>query len=189
MEPVVRIAAPLRSRNRPEYLAALEGLIGGQPPQPSWASVEPSALPRALDHLDVVWLLRAKERLFKRPGFARTASLAEGADSADEFEPRCNALSDVLSQLTVPTVPKVKRSLNLLKAAIEQYLTEEDHMQRAIAAVDVLRDVIALRRGQAHSGAAAESLKAAARLGIRLNGNWRGRGIECGKSPARRPMP
>jgi hypothetical protein len=156
-----------------EYLAALEELIGSHPePEPSWASVEPSALPRAIDHLDLVWLVRTNQRLFQRPGFARTASLAETADSAEEFEARCSALSDVFSMLTVPKVDNVQGPLNFLKAALEQHLSEPGHLQRAVEAIDALRDVVTLRRGQAHSGAAPESLKAAARLGIRLTGDW-----------------
>lgn len=156
-----------------EYLAALEELIGNYPaPQPSWAPVEPSALPRALDHLDLVWLVRTNQRLFLRPGFARTASLAEGANSAEEFEARCNALSDVFSMLTVPRADNVQGPLNLLKAALEQHLDDPDHLQRAVDAIDALRDVVTLRRGQAHSDAARESLKAADRLGIRLTGDW-----------------
>ncbi|HEV2374928.1 MAG TPA: hypothetical protein VGS19_22560 [Streptosporangiaceae bacterium] len=156
-----------------EYLAALEELIGGRPePQPSWVPVEPSALPRALDHLDLAWLVRAKQRLFHRPAFARTASLTQTANSAEEFEVRCNALSDVFSMLTVPKADNVEGPLNCLKAALGQHLDDPGRLRRAVEAVDVVRDVVALRRGQAHSGAASESRKAAARLGIRLTGDW-----------------
>lgn len=156
-----------------EYLASLEELIGNHPkPQRSWAPAEPSALPRALDHLDVVWLVRTRQRLFQRPGFARTASLAEAANSAEEFEARCNALSDVFSMLTVPKIDNIQGPLNFLKAALEQHLSDPGHLQRAVEAVDTLRDVVAVRRGQAHASAAPESLKAAARLGIRLTGDW-----------------
>jgi hypothetical protein len=156
-----------------QYLASLEELIGSHPePRRSWAPAEPSALPRALDHLDLVWLVRTRQRLFQRPGFARTASLAEAANSAEEFEARCNALSDVFSMLTVPKIDNVQGSLNFLKAALEQHLSDPGHLERAVEAVDTLRDVVAVRRGQAHASAAPESLKAAARLGIRLTGDW-----------------
>ncbi len=155
------------------YLASLEELIGSHPePQRFWAPAEPSALPRALDHLDLVWLVRTRQRLFQRPGFARTASLAEAANSAEEFEARCNALSDVFSMLTVPKIDNVQGPLNFLKAALEQHLSDPGHLQRAVEAVDTLRDVVAVRRGQAHASAAPGSLKAAARLGIRLTGDW-----------------
>jgi hypothetical protein len=91
----------------PDYLAALEQLIGHRSePARAGAPVEPSALPRALDHLDLVWRVRTGERLFNRPGFARAASLAEEATSGDEFDARCNALSDVLSLLTLPRSDK-----------------------------------------------------------------------------------
>jgi hypothetical protein len=116
--------------------------------------------------------MRTKQRLFQRPGFARAASLAEPANSAEEFEARCSALSDVFSMLTVPKIGNLQGSLNFLKAALEEHLTDPGRLQRAVQAVDTLRDVVAVRRGQAHSGAAPESRKAAARLGIRPTGNW-----------------
>jgi hypothetical protein len=166
---------PFAVETGPEYLAALEDLIGMRPqPPPASAPVEPSALPRALDHLDLVWLLRTQQRLFQRPGFARTASLAEPANSAEEFEARCNALSDVFSMLTL-TAPKesnIQGSLNVLKSALQKQMNEPGQLQRAVAAVDVLRDVVALRRGQTHSGAAPVSLQAADRLGVRLTRDW-----------------
>jgi hypothetical protein len=159
----------------PDYLAALENLIG-TPPQPldSWVPVEPSGLPRALDHLDTVWLTTAGERLFKRPAFARSASLAEAAASATEFEARCNALYDVLSMLTVPKVDKVQGALNLLKENLKQRITDPESLERATVAVGTLQQVVKLRSGQAHSGASQDSLQAAARLGIRLTGDWAG---------------
>lgn len=157
----------------PEYLAELEELIGKHSaPQTPWVPVEPSALPRALDHLDLVWFVRTNQRLFNRPGFARTASLAEAANSAEEFEARCNALSDVFSMMTVPKVGGAQGPLNFLKAALQEYLNDPNRLQRGIEAIDTLRDVVTLRRGQAHSGAAHDSLKAAARLGIRITGHW-----------------
>jgi hypothetical protein len=156
-----------------DYLAALEQLIGDRPPlADSGAPVEPSALPRALDHLDAVWRLRTRQRLFKHPGFARTASLAQAAGNADEFEARCSALSDVFSMLTVPEVDKVHGSLNFLKADLKQRITDLGSLERATNAVGVLQQVVKLRRGQAHSGAAQDSLQAAARLGLRLAGDW-----------------
>jgi hypothetical protein len=108
-----------------EYLAALEKLIG-TPPQlvDSWFPVEPSALPRALDHLDTLWLATAGQRLFKRPAFARSASLAEAAASAVEFEARCTALYDVLSMLTVPRVDMVQGPLNFLKEDLKRRITD-----------------------------------------------------------------
>jgi hypothetical protein len=155
-----------------EYLAALEQLIGVPQAPDAWTPADSAALPRALDHLDLVWLARAGRRLFQRPGFARSASLAADAASAEEFEERCNAAADVLSMLTVPKVDDVDGRLNHLKVAMAQYLPDPGQRQRADEAVDRLRDVISLRRGQAHSGASPGSLKAAARLHIRLSGDW-----------------
>jgi hypothetical protein len=157
----------------PAYLAALEELIGGRPASAdSRAMVEPSALPRALDHLDAVWHLLAGQRLFKRPGFARAASLSEAAASAVEFEARCNALYDVLSMLTVPKIEKVTGPLNFLREDLKQRISDPESLERATDAVATLQQVVKLRRGQAHSDAAQDSRQAAARLGVRLTGDW-----------------
>jgi hypothetical protein len=155
------------------YLAALEELIGGRPEPPaSGAPVEPSALPRALDHLDAVWYLLARQRLFKRPGFSRAASLAEAAASAAEFEARCNALYDLFSMLTVRKVDKAEGPLNFLRQDLKQRISDPDSLERATDAVATLQQVVKLRRGQAHSDAAQDSRQAAARLGVRLTGDW-----------------
>lgn len=156
-----------------DYLAALEDLIA-PPPQLADSSVpvEPSALPRALDHLDTVWLATAGQRLFKRPAFARAASLAEAAASATEFEARCNALYDVISMLTVPNVGKVQGALNLLKEDLKQRITDPESLERAKDAVNTLQQVVRLRTGQAHSGASRYAQQAAAGLGVRLTGDW-----------------
>jgi hypothetical protein len=153
------------------YLAVLEQLIGIPRTPDAWTPTDPAALPRALDYLDLVWRACAGQRLFQRPAFARSASLAAPVASEEEFKDRCDAAYDVLSRLTVPTVDDVEGRLNHLKIAMEKYLPDFDQRQRATEAVDRLRDVVAVRRSQAHSGASAETMKAAARLGIRLAGH------------------
>jgi len=156
-----------------EYLAGLEQLIGA-PPQPADAGgpVEPSALPRALDHLDSAWHVVAGQALFIRPGFGRAASLAEEAASAVEFEARCNALYDVLSMLNVPKVDQVQGALNLLKADLPQHIADPEPLERAMDAVSTLQQLVRLRRGQTHSQARQDSLQAAVQLGVRLSGDW-----------------
>jgi hypothetical protein len=158
-----------------EYLTALEELIA-VPRQPvdSLAPIDPSALPRALDHLDAVWQVVAGQRLFKRPGFAVTASLAEGPVSAAEFEMRCNALYNVFSMLTVPEVDKAEGALNFLRADLARRMTDPASLDRATNAVRTLQQIVKLRRGQAHPEAAQDSRQAAARLGISLTGDWAG---------------
>lgn len=51
-------------------------------------------------------------------------------------------------------------------------ITDAESLERATNAVATLQQVVKLRRGQAHSGAAQDSRQAAARLGIRLTGDW-----------------
>jgi hypothetical protein len=62
----------------------------------------------------------------------------------------------------------------LLKNDLKQRITDPGSLQRTTEAVGQLQQVIKLRRGQAHSGAAPDSLKAAAQLGIRFTGEWAG---------------
>lgn len=136
------------------------------------ATADPATLPRALDHLDLVWHFRTGGRLFRRPGFARCPSLAAEAASAEEFDARCNAAYDVLSSLTIQPIDGVEGALNHLQLAMKPYLPDPGQRKRAAESVDILREVVAFRRGQAHAGASHSSVKAAARLGIRLNGDW-----------------
>ena len=65
----------------PEYLAALEQFLGG-PWQAAVAEgpVEPSALPRALDHLDAVWQVITGQALFKRAGIREGGVTCRGGD-------------------------------------------------------------------------------------------------------------
>ena len=79
----------------------------------------------------IVWQVAARQRLFKRPGFGRTASVAGAAARADEFEARCNALCDVVSALTVPVVDKVEGPLNFPKADLAQRITDPEALERA----------------------------------------------------------
>ena len=135
----------------------------------------------------IVWQVAARQRLFKRPGFGRTASVAGAAARADEFEARCNVLCDVLSALTAPVVDKVEGPLNFLKADLAQRITDPEALERARDAVGTLQQLVKLRRGQAHSRAAPESIPEPAgcvlgRRGCRTRA--RARGAWSGKSPA-----
>jgi hypothetical protein len=62
-------------------------------------------------------------------------------------------------------------SVEVVQLAAGERLRIRHQLQRAAQAVDTLRDVVAVRRSQAHAAAAPESLKAATRLGIRLTGD------------------
>src|SRR5258708_35326942 len=74
--------------------------------------------------------------------------------------------------LTVPEVDKVQGPLTFLKADLKLRIADQESLERATAAVATLQQVVKLRRGQAHSDAAQDSLQAAARLGVRLTGDW-----------------
>jgi hypothetical protein len=69
-------------------------------------------------------------------------------------------------------VDKTEGPLNFLKADLKGRIIDLGSLERTRNAVGELQQVVKLRRGQAHSGAAPDSLRAAARLGIRLTGDW-----------------
>lgn len=85
---------PFVTANARDLLVKLDGLFGTRAVHPS-VPVSPDALPRALDHLNVVWKALTGQRLFYPRGLAAAASLAEPASSGDELTARLGALADV----------------------------------------------------------------------------------------------
>ncbi|HET8659520.1 MAG TPA: hypothetical protein VFM55_11040 [Micromonosporaceae bacterium] len=155
-----------------EYLTALEQLVGLPATAQAVATpFDPLALARALDHLDVVWLAITKNRLLRRRSSAAIASLAVPANSGEEFEARCSALADILSTIDVRS-EDTTGVLSKLKGELAGRITDPGENARATSAVDQLRDIVAMRAGQQHSGAAPNAIRAAARLGVRLTGDW-----------------
>jgi len=58
------------------YLIKLDALLGARALRP-YTQVSPDALPRALDHLNVVWKAVTQQRLFHPRGLAGAASLVQ----------------------------------------------------------------------------------------------------------------
>jgi len=78
---------PLQTFTSPDaqsYLIKLDALFGARAPRP-YTQVSPDALPRALDHLNVVWKAVTQQRLFHPRGLAGAASLVEPVISGDQL--------------------------------------------------------------------------------------------------------
>lgn len=70
-------------------------------PRP-YTAVAPEALPRALDHLNVVWKAVTQQRLFYPRGLAGAANLVEEVASGDQLTARLGALADVFDLFMRP---------------------------------------------------------------------------------------
>jgi hypothetical protein len=153
-----------------EYLARLEELVGVAGFAASPIGLPAMALPDAFDHLDLAWRLVVKAPLLRIPRAAMAAKLALPAISVEEFESRCSALADLLNNLQVSGDGP---ALQAMKGQLSELLRAED--ARAHTAVDVLRNVVALRAGQQHHGADIRAERARAALGLtRFGSDWAG---------------
>ena len=150
-----------------EYLIQLEKLIGVSENPLGAEPLLAMALPDALDHLDLAWRLVTNGPLLRVQRVAVAAKFSHPAISADEFESRCSALSDILNGFNLPSNGG---TLNNMKAKLTDLLGA--HAGRAHDAVDTLRDVIAIRAGQQHS-AVLRAERARSRFGLNaLGGDW-----------------
>jgi hypothetical protein len=157
---------PFVSDDARSYLVKLDALLGSKTPQP-YTSVSPDALPRALDHLNVVWKVITKERLFYPRGLAGAASLVEPVHSGDQLTARLGALADIFDLfLRTADGKSVKGgSLNTFGDQLVGRLPDEASQQQARIAVEQLSDINRIRNGRLHTDATnwAESLH---RLGV-----------------------
>lgn len=122
----------------------------------------PLALPEALDFLDTVWRLCFGRRALLGLNTAKdVASIGQDAHTRSEFEERVIDLGDLISNLKIDDqdlpaeTPDAMRkgSLNRLEAALTQRLGAEEY-QRCEASIGLLRRLVGMRNGFAHSGAA-----------------------------------
>ena len=152
-----------------EYLIQLEKLIGVSENPVGTEPLPAMALPDALDHLDLAWRLVTNDPLLRVHRVAVAAKLSYPAISADEFESRCSSLSEILGGFNLPGAGG---TLNSMKAKLTDLLGVQ--AGRAHEAVDTLRDVVAIRAGQQHSGVH-RAERARAKLGLNaLGGDWAG---------------
>lgn len=92
---------PFVSADARDYLVQLDSLLASQTPRP-FTAFSPETLPRALDHLNVIWKVVAGQRLFYPRGLASAASLVEPVNSGDQLTARLGALADVFDLVPAP---------------------------------------------------------------------------------------
>jgi hypothetical protein len=160
---------PLRPYATPDargYLVELDTLLAAKSERP-YTPVSPESLPRALDHLNVVWKALTRQRLFYPRGLAAAASLVEPVGSGDEFTARLGALADVfdLFMRTADGRPPAGGSLTAFREELVSRLPSAAEHEKAREAIGQLMDVNRIRNGRLHADASnwAESLR---RLGV-----------------------
>jgi len=157
---------PFVSSDGRELLAKLDTLLGAQAERP-YVPVSPDALPRALDHLNVVWKALTGQRLFYPRGLAASASLVEPVGSGDELTGRLGALGDVFDLFMRAADGKAPKggSLNAFREGLVGRLSSVPEQDKARSAIEQLRDINTIRNGRLHTDATnwSESLR---RLGV-----------------------
>ncbi len=148
----------------PQYLAALETIVGEPPVLAETTTLSPLALPDALDHLDLAWRLVTKRKLVTISRAGPLAAMTLPASTQEEFESRCSALADLLNSFSTAvkedrtaSTPAIK-SLQGLSNELEARLGDE--AERAQEAVNVLRHIVRVRAGQQHRRADIDAEKA-----------------------------
>lgn len=147
-------------------LVKLDGLLGTQEERP-YVPVSPDALPRALDHLNVVWKALTGQRLFYPRGLAAAAGLVGPVTSGDELTARLGALADIFDLFTRTADGRAPRggSLKVFAEQLVSQLTATSVQDQAQAAIQRLLDINRIRNGRLHTDTTnwAESLQ---RLGV-----------------------
>lgn len=139
-----------------EYLERLAALVGVVPaPEVPALPLPPLALPEALDHLDAQWRLATGARLLQVRRTEAAAALALPVTSRAELQAALSALADLLDGLNPGgDKPQQSRSLGWLNQRLRELLRADD-VPASTDAVERLRDMVALRADQQHSGSRA----------------------------------
>jgi hypothetical protein len=143
---------PFVSTDVRDYLIRLDALTGSARPQP-YIAVPPETLPRALDHLSVVWKAVTQQRLFYLRGIAGCASLVESVNSGDQLTARLGALADVFDLFTRTADGRSPRegSLTVFRNQVVDCLASDSAKDQARAAVGQLIDINRIRNGRLHT--------------------------------------
>ena len=160
---------PLQTFTSPDarsYLVKLDALLGARALRP-YTQVSPDALPRALDHLNVVWKGVTQQRLFLPRGLAGAASLVEPVISGDQLTARLGALADVVDLFMRAADGRQPSggSLNAFRDQVLTCLPSGPGQDQARAAVGQLTDNNRIRNGRLHTDAT-NWAQAMQRLGI-----------------------
>jgi hypothetical protein len=132
----------------------------------------PRALLEAFDYLDTSWRLAFGRPLVVVRTVAGTADITEPCSNREEFQSRLSAVGELLKAIDVSddllksgdTIPK-DLSLARLRSCLSSRL-EEEELERAEGAADVLFASTRVRAGLQHEDAAAELPSRLAQLGV-----------------------
>lgn len=138
------------------------------------------ALPEAFDFLASVWLNITDQHLFEVRRVSPASELGAPVTTRADFSSRMSAFGDVLKAIRVddslldPASAKglaKDASLGRLKQAVQKLLVPPD-LDRAIAALDVLQDIVRIRVALQHHDAKPDLPTSFARLGIGHPVEW-----------------
>lgn len=166
---VVRLRKFRGIKTAADYLARLDPLVVYPESPRVEHGLAPSALPEALDHLNLAWRLATGRWLFRVRRFTATSALCEPVAGAADFHAACSAIADVLASIDLPGEGP---SLNRLASDLKNRLP---HPDRAREGIQTLRHVVAIRAAQQHSGSdsAQRADRARVALGLgRFASNW-----------------
>ena len=152
--------------NPVEYLDRLVETIGLAPQLLLPLHPSSLSLPEAIDYLNAVWRAGVGngKALIRISRAEAAAKLALDCATVDELESRLSALAGILGQLRLPPETGDKKLVDL--GEFLGRILKDDVATRAQDAVDVLRDIVALRVWRQHPGTDKVGGKAARRLGI-----------------------
>ncbi len=171
LSPFIRAYEGVQGIN--DYADRILGDIAPLRPEPPAMPLSSLALPEAIDYLNTVWRLWAKEPLFLIPRVETAAKLALECRSGDEFDARVSSLCAIFDHLRIPGRPDNGKLFDL-----QTYLSTDvlgDGSARTGGAITDLRALFDLRAWRQHPGGDAEAKAARAmeRLGVRLpTGDW-----------------
>jgi hypothetical protein len=151
------------------YLNRVEQVI--EPPAPMVRSApSPFTVPDIVSFLDAVWTAKLKRPLFLNVDPGRAASLVYPAQTPDEFDSRCSALTDVLARLDVPPDDSLQRKhvrpVVLLGSWMAKRLPDGPRT-RIQGATEVLSRIVDVRVGAQHTNERAKVVRAFEELGLR----------------------
>lgn len=145
-------------------------------PTPTVGAPPPLALPEALDFLDAVWrLVFGRTRgLIALTSVSEAAGISGACTTVEELDSRLADLGDLLDRLRVsadllPPVPEAQNgpagSLDRMEAALRKRLAG-DSQERAVAGVEMLRQVKRLWNARHHSESAHRFPRILAEMGL-----------------------
>lgn len=147
-----------------DYLARVRAWIAPPVPEAPPAPASPLSLVAAFDYLNAIWRIAFGANLVVVPSAERVARLAFGVDTAEEFDNRLSALSEMSKALNVQGDQK-DGSLKRLAKFLPQHLSPEA-MTRVEHAIAILQAATHVRNAGQHVGAVDDAVKALPSLGL-----------------------